>query len=71
MNRLRQLTEKRGVLLYSVCAAIFCAIVVTDVINKTYSDDMVMFVLKILCIPLWIAMAVAAAKRGKGDKEKK
>ena len=71
MNRLRQLTEKRGVLLYSVCAAIFCAIVVTDVINKTYSEDMVMFVLKILCIPVWIAMAVSAAKRGKGDKEKK
>ena len=51
MNRLRQLTEKRGVLLYSVCALIFCAIVVTDVVNKTYSDYMAMFVLKILTIP--------------------
>lgn len=65
MNRLRQLTEKHGVLLYSACAAIFCAIVAMDVVNKTYSDDMVMFVLKILCIPVWIAMAVAAAKKKK------
>ena len=36
MNRLRQLTEKHGVLLYSACAAIFCAIVALDVVNKTY-----------------------------------
>lgn len=65
MNRLRQITEKHGVVLYSACAAIFCIIVAMDVVNKTYSDDMIMFVLKILCIPVWISMAVTAAKKKK------
>ncbi|MBE6971598.1 MAG: hypothetical protein E7446_05710 [Ruminococcaceae bacterium] len=63
MKKLRQMTPKKALFLYGVCAVIWTVIVVMDVVNGAYKEDMVMFALKAICIPAWIVVFFTTLKR--------
>ena len=73
MKKLRQMSPKKTMILYGACAALWTAIVVMDVVNRAYTEDMAMFVLKAVCLPVWIAGFVVMLKRylKSKDEEKK
>ena len=73
MKKLRQMSPKTAMILYGVCAVLWTALVVMDVMNRTYTEDIAMFALKVICLPVWIAGFVVMCKRylKSKDEEKK
>ena len=63
MKKLREMTPKKALILYGVCTVLWTAIVVLDVVNRAYHEDVVMFALKALCVPVWIVVFCTTLKR--------
>ena len=69
MKKLRQMSPKKTMILYGVCAVLWTAFVVMDVMDRAYAEDVVQFALKAICLPVWIAGFVVMFKRYRKSKD--
>ena len=56
------------VILYGICAVIWTARAVLEVIYQTYNDSVFWFILNILCAPLWIGAFLLSLKRYRSNR---
>ena len=56
------------VILYGVCAIIWTARAILEIVYRTYTDSAVMFVLSMLCAVVWVGAFVASLIRYRAGK---
>ena len=56
--------------LYGICAVIWMLRSILDLINRTYEDSIVIFILNALCAVIWTAGAVLYLRRYLSSKKK-
>lgn len=61
----------KAVILYGACAVIWTSIVIMDVVDRAYTEDVLIFALKAICSPLWIFVFITTLKRYLANKKKK
>jgi len=63
-NNGEKVKPTRGtVIIYGACAVIWTIRAILEISYKTYNDSVFMFVLNVLCCPIWIGAFVMALKR--------